>query len=233
VPQREPLSPPLLTLAGVLAAAPAAWIALAADAATTAAAASAAGFGVTGPKLGRAYLLTAGLQTSGTHAPAAWVLALLAGPVGSACLALAAHGLMQMVRGLAWLRVVILQWAAFATLRLPALLIAAVLPAGRGPVDDLYGRLGDPESGRWAVALLALFALWGAGALVARLALGVGRAWMRVDGHAFRRRLVGVVAGYPATAGLAAWSVLAPWAGPGWMAAWLVVTFGGLQLLAP
>jgi hypothetical protein len=233
VPRRDPLSPPLLTLAGALAALPAAWLALAADALVTGAAGSLAGFSWAGLSVAPSFTIAPGLDPSGSHAPAAWALALLSGPVGSACLGLVVHVLMQAFRGLAWLRMVAFQWVAFATLRIPALLVAAIAPGGRGPVNDLYRRLGDPESGRWAVGLLALLALWGAGALVARLAVGSSRGWMRVDGRGFRRRLVRVVAGYPAVASLAVWSALALWAGPGWMAAWVILTLGALHGLTP
>ena len=140
---------------------------------------------------------------------------------------------LRVFRGLAWLRVLVFQWVAFAMLRIPALLVAAVAPGGRGPVNDLYGRLGEPETGRWALALLAALALWGAAALVSRVAVGTGGGWMRVDGRPFRRRLVRVVAGYPAVAALAAWSALVPWAGPAWMAAWLILTFAALHGVTP
>ncbi|OYV64478.1 MAG: hypothetical protein B7Z72_13180 [Gemmatimonadetes bacterium 21-71-4] len=233
MPQRDPLSPPLLAVAGVLAALPAAWLALAADACASGAAGSLAGFAWAGLSLTPSFTLTAGLARAGSHAPAAWALVLLAGPLGSACLGLAAHAIAQTFRGLAWLRVMAFQWVAFAMLRLPALLIAAVVPGGRGPVNDLYGQLGEPESGRWAVAVLAFLALGGAAALVSRLAVGAGRGWMRVDGRGFRRHLVRVVAGYPALAALAGWSAQALWASPGWMVSWLVLTLVALHGLTP
>jgi hypothetical protein len=223
----------MLTLAGVVAALPAGWLALAADAGVGGAAGSLAGFAWAGVSLTPTFTLNASLDASGNHAPAAWALALLAGPVGSVCLGLLAHVVLQVFRGLVWLRVVAFQWVAFATLRLPALLVAGVTPGGRGPVNDLYGRLGEPETGRWALVLLAVLTLWGAAALVSRLAVASSRGWMRVDGRPFRRRLVRVVAGYPALAALAAWSALALWAGPAWMAAWLILTLAALHALTP
>ncbi len=233
MPQRDPLSPPLLTLAGVLAAFPAAWLALAADAVAGGAAGAAAGFGWSGIVVTPSFTLAPGLDAGGNHPPSAWALALLAGPLGSVCLGLLVHGLLQLLRVAAWLRIVGFQWVAFAALRVPALLAAAILPRGRGPVDELYGRLGEPESGRWAVALLALLALLGGAALVSRLAVGFGRGWMRVDGRGFRRRLVRVVAGYPALAAMVGWSVVSPWTGPVWTAAWLVLTLGALMAATP
>jgi hypothetical protein len=73
--------------------------------------------------------------------------------------------------------------------------------------------------------------LGGAAALVGHGAVATGREWMRVDGRDFRRRLVLVLAGYPSLASLAAWCALMPWAGPAWMAAWLLLTLALLSVL--
>ena len=54
---------------------------------------------------------------------------------------------------------------------------------------------------------------------------------MRVDGRQFRRRVSRVLGGYPVVAALAGWSVLVPWAAPGWMAAWLLLTLSALSVL--
>ena len=227
MPPRAPLSPPLLAVAGALAALPAAWLVLAADALVGGLAGSLVGFPFAGLTLSPRFIVVAvpPPAPAGVHPPLAWCVALLAGPVGAALLALAVHALVQGLRGAAWLRMLGLEAALFAVLRLPALLAAAVLPGRQGPVNQLYLWLGEPQSGRWALMLLALLALWGAGALGARLAVAAGRGWMRVDGRAFRRRLVRVAASFPALAALAAWAVLAPWAGPPWAAAWLALTF--------
>lgn len=232
VPQREPLSPPLLTVACLLAAIPAAWLALAADALVTGVVGELAGFPWAGLRLSPSFIPVAGQVWSGIHSPALWTIVLLSGPVAAALLGLALHLMLEFVRSAAWLRVLALEWAAFATLRLPALLVAGVAPGGRGPVDELYQRLGEPQSGRWAVAILALLALWGAARLVARLAVVAGRAWMRIDGRPFRRHLVRVVAGYPSLAALAAWSAVTLWAAPPWVAGWLLLTFAALQVLS-
>ena len=224
VPQRSPLSPPLLTAAAVLAAAPAAWLALAAEAVATGAIGWLAGFPWHGVAVSPRFVLVTLRDSTGSHPPGVWALVLLAGPVVAALLGLALHLGLALVRSAAWLRVLALEWVAFATLRLPALLVAGVMPGGRGPVDELYRRLGEPQAGRWSVALLALLALAGAAWLVARVAVEAGRGWMRVDGLSFRRHLVRAVAGYPVLASLAAWSVLDPWASPGAMAGWLLVT---------
>lgn len=231
MPQRTPLSPSLLVSACTLAAVPAAWLALAAETLLGGLIGAALGFGWPGVSLSPTFTLAASRPWSGTHPPLLWAVVLLAGPAGAALLGLALHAAVQMFRAAAWVRVLALEWTAFAGLRLPALLVAAVLPGGRGPADRLYRTLGEPQSGRWAVALLALLALWGVGALVSRLAVGAGREWMRVDGHAFRRHLVRVVAGYPSLVALAGWSAMAPWAWWPWMAGWLVLTLAAQHAL--
>ncbi len=231
MPQRAPLSPPLLTAACLLAAVPAAWCALAADSVVSGLVGDLVGFPWAGLSLSPHFTLLAAQAKEGSHPPALWAIVLLAGPVGAALLGLALHLVLELVWGAAWLRVLALEWAAFATLRLPALLVAGVVPGGRGPVEELYQRLGEPQSGRWAVAMLALLALGGAAALVVRLAVGAGRDWMRVDGRPFRRHLVRAVAGYPAVGSLAAWSAMVLWARPPWMAGWLLLTFVALQAL--
>jgi hypothetical protein len=230
VPQKEPLSPPLLALAGILAAVPAAWLALATDAVVAGCASSLTGFRWLGLSLAPSFTLRADVGTDGSHPAALWAVALLAGPVGSALIALVVHLLVESVRSPAWLRVLALEFLAFAWLRLPALL-AAGAAGGRGPVADLYARLGEPEAGRWPVALLACLALAAAAAVVASRTVAVGRTWMRVDGRPFRRRVARVLGGYPALVALAGWSVVMPWAAPGWMGFWLVLTLSALSVL--
>jgi hypothetical protein len=230
VPQKEPLSPPLLAVAGILAAVPAAWLVLAADGVVTGAAGSLAGFRWLGLSLASSFTLHAEVATDGSHAPALWAVALLAGPFTSALLALAVHLLVESARTPAWLRVLALEMLAFAWLRLPALLVAGAAH-GRGPVADLYARLGDPQAGRWPVAFLAVLALVASATLVASRTVEVGRTWMRVDGRQFRRRVARVLGGYPALAALAGWSVVMPWAAPVWVAVWLLLTLSALHVL--
>lgn len=231
MPQKEPLSPPLLALTGVLAAVPAAWLALAADAVVSGAAGSLAGFHWIALSVTPTYILRAELATEGSPGAALWAFALLAGPLAAALVALGAHLLVESVRSSAWLRILALELLGFAWLRLPALLVAGAFPGGRGPVPDVYARLGEAQAGRWPVAFLAILALAGAGALIAGRTVAVGRTWMRVDGRQFRRRVARVLGGYPIVAALAAWSVLVPWAAPGWMAAWLLLTLSALSVL--
>ena len=217
-------------MAGVLAAVPAAWLALAADALFSGAAGALAGFRWIGLSLAPSFILRAELATGGSHAPALWAIALLAGPVASALLALALHLLVESARTPAWLRVLALELLAFAWLRLPALLAAGAARGG-GPVADLYARLGEAQAGRWPVAFLSVLALAAAAMLVASRTVEVGRTWMRVDGRQFRRRVARVLGGYPALAALAGWSVVMPWAAPGWMAVWLLLTLSALHVL--
>lgn len=233
MPRDEPLSPPLLLAAALLAALPAAWIALAVEAVVAGAAGSLAGMPWGGLTLTPSFIVTIRPeQAAGRELfPLLWVAVLFAGPVGTAVLGLAAHALAEAVGAAAWIRVAALEWAGFALLRIPTLIFAGVAPSGRGLVSELYLRLGEPQSGRWALVPLAVLTLGGAAALVGRGAVATGREWMRVDGRDFRRRLVLVLAGYPSLASLAAWCALMPWAGPAWMAAWLLLTLALLSVL--
>ncbi len=231
MPQKEPLSPPLLMTAAVLAALPAAWLALATDALITGVAGSLAGFEWSGLSLSRSLMPHAVQETAGAHPAAAWIALLLAGPVGTALVAFLAHGLAEMTGAAAWLRVLTLEGLAFALLRLPALLVAAVVPPFHGIVGQLYERLGNPQTGRWSVGLLALLVLAAAALLLGRAGVATGRRWMRVDAPAFRRRLVRTLVGYPALVALAAWCVAEPWAAPLWMGLWLGLTVTAVTVL--
>ncbi len=232
MPQKEPLSPPLLAVAGILAAVPAAWLVLAADAVVSGAAGSLTGFRWSGLTFASSFTLRPNLATDGSHPAALWAIALLTGPLVVALLGLVVQLLVEAARSPAWLRVLALELLAFAWLRLPALLVAGAAGGrGRGPVADLYARLGEPEAGRWPVALLAILALAAAAGLVASRTVAVGRTWMRVDGRQFRRRVSRVLGGYPALAALAGWSLVMPWAGTGFMVVWLLLTLSALSVL--
>ena len=233
VPQREPLSPPLLGVACALAALPAAWLALASDVLIGSAAGSLLDFGGTGVALSSWFTVVPAHGWNGSHPAVPWVLALLAGPVGTALAGLLLHGATRLVRTAAWLRVLSLEWTAFAVLRLPALLVAGAAVGAPGPIDEIYRRLGEPQGGRWAVALLAFIVLCAAGASVSRLALGTGDGWMRTDGRAFRRRLVRIVAGYPSVVALGGWSAVALWGPAPLMVGWLLLTLGAVHALTP
>ncbi len=217
--------------AATLAALPAAWLALAADALITGTTGAIAGFEWSGLSLAHSLTLHAVHETSGAHAPVAWSLFLLVGPLATAVLAFVAHAVAEAAGASPWLRVLTLEATAFAVFRVPALLLAAAIPPYHGSVGELYARLGDPQTGRWAVGLLALLALAGAALLLAREGVATGRRWMRVDARVFRRRLVRTLVGYPVLIALAAWCVAEPWAGPAWMVAWLALTLGAVSSL--
>ncbi len=231
MPQKEPLSPPLFAVAGTLAAVPAAWLVLAADAVVAGIVGSLAGFDWSGLTLAPSFVVRAELATGGVHGAGAWAVTLLAGPVAGACLALVAHLLVESVRAAAWLRVMALEAVGFAWLRLPALVLGGTARGGRGPVAELYVQLGEPQAGRWPIGLLALLTLAFSAALVGRRAVAVGRTWMRVDGRQFRQRLARVLGGYPALVALAGWSLITPWATPVWMVVWLLLTLSAIHVL--
>jgi hypothetical protein len=231
MPQHQPLPPPLLLVSSVLAAQPAAWLALAAEAVVAGAVGALAGIPWGGLSFTHGFIVRP-VQASGAQLPAVvWTVVLLAGPVGTAAIGLAAHFLAEATRAAAWLRVPALEWGSFALLRLPALVFAGVAPGGRGPVNELYSRLGEPQGGRWSLAPLAALALGGVATIVVRRSIATGREWMRLDGREFRRRLVRVLGGYPSLVSLVVWCVLAPWAAPVWMAAWLLLTLASMHVL--
>jgi hypothetical protein len=129
------------------------------------------------------------------------------------------YGIVALVRAPGWLRVTALAALVIAVLWLPTSLAAAAV-GGAGPVGALYARLGDPPAGRWASpALGVLLLLLLAGSLTAA-AVGTGRAWVRADGRDFRRRLVRVVAGWPAMVAIGV--VAVHWAWTPWFAWWPV-----------
>lgn len=233
VPKRPPPTPPVLTTLSVLAALAACWIAVAVDQAARGAAGTLVGVAWSGLALTPLYLVR--VVQGATRALDAWPLTLvvLAGPVAILGVGLAAHYALELFRTPGWARALALELALLALLWLPTALFAAASPGGGGPVAELYRRLGDPQAGRWTAAGLALLTLWVVGRLAAARAIAVGRSWMRVDGLAFRRRLVRVVAGYPALAALAALVYTAAWSPPGWTALWLALVLGMLVLRTP
>jgi hypothetical protein len=100
---------------------------------------------------------------------------LLAGPVSALAVGFAVHALAEGLAAPAPLRVIAFEVFAVSWLQLPLLLLAGGTGAG-GAVGMLYVRLGEPESGRWAMVLLGLLVLWWIGALVADQSIAVGRS---------------------------------------------------------
>ena len=97
------------------------------------------------------------------------------------------------------------------------MIVFPAVAGGGGPLSELYGRLGDPQAGRWTAALLGVLALAIVAGTASRQAVAVGRAWMRADAVEFRRRLVRVTAGWPGAASLVALGVVGGWASSVWL----------------
>jgi hypothetical protein len=159
-----------------------------------------------------------------------WTFMLLSGPVALALVATGTHLVAGLLRTAGWLRSLALEWVVVALLWLPTALAAAALPKGGGPVAELYAQLGDPQAGRWGALALALLLLWLLAGVVSSRAVAVGRSWMRTDGLEFRRKLVRVVAGYPAAVALGALAIVSGWMAPAWCAGWLVLVFTAQML---
>jgi hypothetical protein len=144
-------------------------------------------------------------------------------------MALLLAALTNATRSAGWLRGFSLAWVVVALLWVPAALAAGSARRGAGPAADLYRRLGTPQAGRWtAVALSLVVLVLVAGAVSAR-AVAVGRAWIRADGLAFRRRLVRVTAGWPAVVALVALGSYADWAKSPWLAVFPVAVLAALH----
>jgi hypothetical protein len=224
VPQREPLSAPLLGALFVVAGAASGWLLFALEALVQGGAGAAAGFPWQGVVLMPPFGLPAVRQSlEGVHGAGAWAILLLAGPFAGLAVSALAHGLVEALGAPGWLRALGFEAFALAWLRLPLLVLAAGLRRGGGPLAALYGRLGEPESGRWAALGLGAVILWGVSAVVAQRAVALGRDWLRVDGIEFRRRLVRVVSGYPFVAATAAFALVQPLGPPAWVAIGLLL----------
>lgn len=205
MPQREPLSAPLLGALVVVAGLAACWLVLAVENLAQGGAGSLGGFAAQGIAFPPPFGLPVVQQSlAGEHGAWSWAGLLLAGPAAALAVGLGAHLLAEAISAPAWLRVLAFEAFAIAWLRLPLQVVAAGVPGGSGPLATLYERLGEPESGHWAAIGLGLLALWGIARLVGSRAVAVGRSWQRVDGLVFRRRLVRLLAGYPFAVGTAA-----------------------------
>ena len=201
MPQREPLSSPLLGALAVVAALAGCWLVLAVESLAQGGVGALGGFVAHGVAFPPPYGVPLVRQSlGGPHGAWSWTAFLLAGPIAALAVGFGAHALAEVIGASGWLRVVAFEVFAIAWLRLPLQILASGLPGGRGgsgPLGTLYARLGEPESGRWAAVGIGLLALWGIAGLVSARAVTVGRTWLRTDDAAFRRRLVRVLAGYP------------------------------------
>lgn len=232
MPPRPPPSPPLLTVLCALSTLVSGWLALALEQSVR---------GLVGAWLGvpwhglaldpeRGFTAIA-VQGAAAGEPAlAAGLPLLAGSAAVIVAALLVYHGVGLLRASGWLRGFALGSATVGLLWVPTALAAAALPGGTGPVAELYGRLGEPQAGRWASGALALVTLALLAAPAARRAVATGGRWMRADSLQFRRRLVRVVAGYPGALAMALLCAAAGWARTPAAAVWVVAVFGAVQL---
>jgi hypothetical protein len=234
VPQREPLSAPLLGALVVVAALAAYWLVLALESVVQGGAGALCGFAAHGLAFPPPFGLPQVQQSlAGDHTVWSWAGYLLAGPASALLLGLGVHLLAEAIGTPGWLRVLLLEVFAVAWLRLPLLILAAAIPHGSGPLASLYERLGEPESGRGAAVGLGLLARWGVARLVGARAVAVGRTWLRVDGLGFRRRLVRLMAGYPFAVASAAFVLERSFGPLAWTAAGLALVLVALTFRAP
>jgi hypothetical protein len=161
--------------------------------------------------------------------PWGFAFVVLAGTVSVIGLALLLAAATTALRSPGWLRGFALAWVVVALLWVPAALAAGSVRRGAGPAADLYHRLGTPQAGRWATAALALVILVLVAGPASAGAVAVGRAWIRADGLAFRRRLVRVTAGWPAVIAMVALGLGAEWARSPWLAAFPVAVMASLH----
>jgi len=233
VPQREPLSAPLLGALAVLAGLVGGWLVLGVAALAQGAAGALAGFPWHGIRLLPAWLPRADLSLDGVHGAASWTVVLLAGPLAAMVVGFGVHSLAQGLGAPAALRVVAYEVFAASWLQVPLLMLAAGLPQAGGPFSALYERLGEPESGRWAVVALGGLALWGIARLVGEQAVAVGGGWLRVDGREFRRRLALLFAAYPFAVAVAVATFERAFGPPLWPLAGVVLVVAAVWLRTP
>jgi hypothetical protein len=160
--------------------------------------------------------------------PVSWALAVTGLGVAILLVTGSLYLLVNLVRAAGWLRAVVLISSTVGLLWLPTALVAGALDAG--PFAAVYGRLGEPQAGRWAAAALGLAGWLVLGGVASRRSIETGRSWMRVDGLEFRRRLVRVVAGWPAAVAVATLAFAAGWARNPLFLMWIAATVATLQL---
>lgn len=232
MPPRPPPPPTTLTILLSAVAVAAAWLLAGIEAAARGAAGTLVGIPLHGLSLQAAAPWTL-VSRTGLEPPlsaGALALVIVAGTVAVLAVALLAYGFVSLYRAGVLLRALALEGVVLALLWPSAAFAAAAVPGGGGPVGELYARLGDPQAGRWAAGALGLLLLILLARVTARRAVATGRSWMRADALEFRRRLVRVVAGYPAAVALGGFMVAAGWAAPGVAAGWALVMLITLRM---
>jgi hypothetical protein len=219
----------LLTVAALAAG----WIAIAVVEAARGMAGRAVGIPLSGFTISRTYTLVALQGPTAALGAESLTFVVLAGPAALLAIAITIHFLAGLFRTPGWLRGLALELAVLALLWIPSMVVVAVLAAAGGPVAELYRRLGEPQAGRWGAAGLGCLALWLVARVVAGRTIATAKGWMRTDGLGFRRRLVRVVAGYPAAVALGTVMTVANWAPPLWSGVWVVAVFGVLVARTP
>jgi hypothetical protein len=232
VPPRPPPQPPTLTVLCIFAAAIMTWGAASLDLLARAGAGLLAGIPFTGAGISAEapWLAIAEQGPAPEVGSGAMALVLLSGCAAVPAVTALLHGMADLVRTSGVTRALALEGFVVGLLWFPTALAAAAAPGGAGPVSTLYGRLGDPQAGRWAAALLALLLALLVAGPASRRTVAVGRAWIRADSPDFRRRLVRLVAGYPAALSICALMITAGWAPPPLALGWAVVILVTLRI---
>ena len=228
MPPRPPPPPSTLTLLCSAAALVAVWLSTAVDQLARGLLGVALGVSLRGIVIGTASLPHA-IQAEAHLGPGAYTVMVLGGPLAI----LGAAGFLQVVtsalRAPGWLRGFALVWLVVALLWLPAAFAAGAV-SGKGPVAELYDRLGAPLAGRWTAFALGAMLLLLLSRVASRQAVSVGRAWMRADAVEFRRRLVRVTAGWPGVVAVGALAWWAGWAPTPWVVIFLTMVLMSLQI---
>ncbi len=176
------------------------------------------------------FFLPRALLEGSPATPLAWLGMALSGPIVLAAGGALLYAAVSLIRASGWLRSLVLSLAVLGVLWLPTELVAGALPSGGGPIAELYAALGNPPAGRWGTAALGSLLLWWLAGYAARRAVATGRSWMRADGVEFRRRLIRVVAGYPAALVLATAAAAQGWMPVGVAAVWGLMVLGMLMI---
>jgi hypothetical protein len=233
VPQREPLSAPLLGALAILAGLVGGWLALGVGALAQGGAGALAGLPWHGIRFLPTWLPRADLSLDGAHGAGTVAAVLLAGPLAALVVGFAVHALAQVLGAPPALRVLAYEVFVASWLQVPLLMLAAGFPRAGGPFSALYERLGEPESGRWAVVVLGGLAVWGIARVVGEQAVAVGGGWLRVDGREFRRRVALLFAACPFAAAVAVATFERAFGPPLWPLAGAVLVVTAVWLRTP